>query len=474
MKQKFAFNGRIIIVGYGSVGRCTLAMLTETIDIPLSNIRIIDGEDQSSLIQTYQQKGVHYDVNPIYPHNLNDVLQKHAKAGDVLLNLSVSVSSIDLMNWCHDHQVLYLDTCIEPWEGYYDNPKFTMAERSNYHLRYSALENAKRWGKKATSALITHGANPGLISHFVKAALIEISKKKNPKFTQHPKTQSEWANLSYKLGVKVIQVAEHDTQISNHPKRPDEFVNTWSIDGFYSEGMQPAELGWGSHEKKMPKDGYKHTIGSRSAIYLGQPGLVTEVRSWTPLSGPMNGFCITHGEAISLSDYLTVKEKRKIIYRPTVYYAYHPCNDAVLSMREVAMKNWHLQKTTRLLNKEIIEGGDELGALLLGDHGGLWYGSLLNNNKARQLLDGEFSATSLQIAAPVVAGAIWLIKNPNQGLVEPEALDYQEIIDICLPYLGDVKGVWTDWTPLKGRNQLFKEENIDDQDPWQFQNFRLS
>jgi homospermidine synthase len=27
------------------------------------------------------------------------------------------------------------------------------------------------------------------------------------------------------------------------------FVNTWSVEGFVSEGLQPAELGWGTHEK---------------------------------------------------------------------------------------------------------------------------------------------------------------------------------------------------------------------------------
>ena len=56
-----------------------------------------------------------------------------------------------------------------------------------------------------------------------------------------------------KLGVKGIHVAERDTQRSKNPKPFDTFVNTWSVDGFISEGLQPAELGWGTHEKKMPE-----------------------------------------------------------------------------------------------------------------------------------------------------------------------------------------------------------------------------
>lgn len=51
------------------------------------------------------------------------------------------------------------------------------------------------------------------------------------------------------LGVNVIHCSERDTQLTNNPKRPGEFVNTWSVEGFYEEGIAPAELGWGTHEK---------------------------------------------------------------------------------------------------------------------------------------------------------------------------------------------------------------------------------
>ena len=55
-----------------------------------------------------------------------------------------------------------------------------------------------------------------------------------------------------KLGVKVIHCSERDTQISSRPKQVDEFVNTWSIEGFREEGTTTAEMGWGTHEKTCP------------------------------------------------------------------------------------------------------------------------------------------------------------------------------------------------------------------------------
>ena len=100
--------------------------------------------------------------------------------------------------------------------------------------------------------------------------------------------------LAKNLGVKVMHVAERDTQTSATPKKQREFVNTWSIDGFYSEGSQPSEIGWGTHEKHFPKNGKAHENGCKSAIYLEQPGFLTRVRSWTPLEGSYHGFAITH------------------------------------------------------------------------------------------------------------------------------------------------------------------------------------
>ncbi len=122
-----------------------------------------------------------------------------------------------------------------------------------------------------------------------------------------PRARSGASSRS-RLGVKVIHIAERDTQISNRPKQPGEFVNTWSVDGFVSEGCQPAELGWGTHERNFPRDGKRHDFGCQAAIYLTQPGAGTRVRTWTPLAGQFHGFLITHGESISIADYFTVRD----------------------------------------------------------------------------------------------------------------------------------------------------------------------
>jgi homospermidine synthase len=464
-KKYLKFAGRMVIVGFGSIGQGVLPLLLRHIDMAPSQITIVTAEERGH--DEARSLGVKFVVSPLTRDNYRAVLTPLLDKGDVLVNVSVDVSSLALVEFCFAQGTLYLDTCIEPWSGGYTDPALSPSLRSNYALRESALALRQK-SAQAPTAVLTHGANPGLVSHFVKQALLDVAGGATP-----PTDRAGWAALSARLGIKAIHIAERDTQVSTRPKRVGEFVNTWSIDGFFSEGAQPAELGWGSHEKHFPPDGARHDFGGGAAIYLNRPGASTRVRSWTPLEGPYHGFLITHNEAISIADYLTVREGGGVAYRPTVHYAYHPCDDAVLSLHELAGKNWRLQPRKRLLMEEIAPGGiDELGVLLMGNPKGVyWYGSRLTVDEARRLAPYN-NATSLQVTAPVLAGVIWALENPRRGIVEPDEMDFRRVLDICLPYLGEMAGVWGDWTPLQDRNRLFPED-IDPTDPWQFKNIRV-
>jgi homospermidine synthase len=289
-----------------------------------------------------------------------------------------------------------------------------------------------------------------------------------------PACREDWAALARKLDVKVIHIAERDTQVSERRKERGEFVNTWSINGFIGEGLQPSELGWGTHERHFPPDASRHGYGSDAAIFLHRPGAATRVRSWTPLEGPYQAFLVTHAESISIADHLTVREVNgDVCYRPTVHYAYHPCDDAVLSLHELAGKEWRAQKRERIMRDEIVSGMDELGVLLMGNKKGVyWYGSRLTIEEARKLAPYN-TATSLQVVAGILGGMVWAIRHPRSGVVEPDDLDHEEVLEVTLPYLGEMAGVWGDWTPLAGRCNLFPEDT-DPEDPWQFKNFRVT
>jgi homospermidine synthase len=463
------FSGRILIVGFGSIGQGVLPLILRHIGIARDRITIVTADEMGHA--EANEYGIRFINEPLTPENHRRVLEPLLGAGDFLLNVSVGVATAALIEYCWERGALYLDTVIEPWEGSYQDPSLPASARSNYALREAVLAMRRR-GARARTALITHGANPGLVSHFAKQALLDVAQAVGVDAAR-PASREDWARLARRLGVKVMHVAERDTQVSRLPKRPNEFVNTWSVDGFVNEGCQPAELGWGTHERHFPHDGRRHDVGCGAAIYLERPGAATEVRTWTPLAGSIHGFLVTHGESISLPDYFTVTDGDKVVYRPTVHYAYHPCDEAVLSIRELAGRNWALQDSQRIFQEDIVSGIDELGVLLCGHaRNAYWYGSRLSVGEARRLAPHN-SATSLQVTAACLAGMVWAIENPDRGLVEPEEIDYRRILELCRPYLGELVGAYTDWTPLVGRERLFAE-SLDREDPWQFRNVRVA
>ena len=467
-KKHVAFSGRLVIVGFGSIGQGVLPLLLRHLEIAPNQITIITAEPRGHVVAA--EYGLSFIETPLTQQNYRAILEPRVSRGDFLLNVSVDVSSVALVELCQNKDALYLDTCIEPWPGGYTDPSLPPAARSNYALRESALALRPRYPSGPT-AVLTHGANPGLVSHFVKQALIDLARMSGLGAAA-PKARKDWAMLAEQLGVKVIHIAERDTQVAMLPKEPGEFVNTWSIDGFVSEGSQPAELGWGTHERHFPKDGCRYDFGCGAAIYLLRPGAATRVRSWTPLEGPYHGFLITHGESISIADYLTLKEGDRVRSRPTCHYAYHPCDGAVLSLHEFAGKNWRLQPAKRLMMDEISSGTDELGVLLMGQPNGVyWFGSRLTIGEARRVAPHN-NATSLQVTAAVLAGIVWALEHPRRGIVEPEQMDFDRVLEIARPYLGEVVGIRGDWTPLHGRETLFAED-LDRDDSWQFKNFRV-
>src|SRR6202521_753914 len=470
-------DGPIVMIGFGSIGKGTLPLIERHFSYDKARLAVIDPDDADREI--LDVRGIRFIHQAVTRDNYRDLLALPLTAGrgqGFCVNLSVDTSSVAIMELCREIGAFYIDTVVEPWAGFYFDARLGPEARSNYALRETMLE-AKRRSPGGITAISCCGANPGMVSWFVKQALIDIARDLGVKGPD-PATREEWGRLAMTLGVKGIHIAERDTQRARNPKPPDVFVNTWSVEGFLSEGMQPAELGWGTHETWMPENGRRHAKGCEAAIYLLQPGANTRVRSWTPTPRAQYGFLVTHNESISIADYFTLREggkengnaNGKAIYRPTCHYAYHPCNDAVLSLHEMFGRAGAMQDEHHILDEhEIVDGIDELGVLIYGHaKNAYWYGSQLSVEETRRLAPYQ-NATGMQVTSAVLAGMVWTLENPNAGIVEADEMDFRRCLEIQMPYLGPVKGIYTDWTPLKDRPGLFPE-NLDPADPWQFRN----
>lgn len=478
------FKNKILMIGYGAVGRCALPLLIKHINVSYKNITIIDFADKREELSPWIKKGIRYFQERVTPVNIARTLSQYVSPGGLVVDLAWNIDSVSMLNWCHENKVLYVNTSVEEWDPYANIDKKTPFEKSLYYKQMEIWKLISRWNNshKATTAVLDHGANPGLISHFTKKGIIDIASrvlkdkvvsKKDEKIIEHFIKEEKFPELSMKLGIKVIHISERDTQITNKPKQVDEFVGTWSIEGLREEGISPAEIGWGTHENKLPELANVPEIGPRNQIFLSRMGMNTWVRSWVPY-GEVVGMVIRHAEAFTISDRLTMWRKGKAIYRPTVHYAYMPCNETLSSLYELRCRNYELQSRIRIMNDEIISGSDTLGALIMGHrYNSWWTGSILSIDESRKLVKHQ-NATTLQVAIGVVSGIMWAIENPDQGVLEPDELPHEYILKIAKPYLGKLISEPSDWTPFRDYQVFFKENldaYLDKKTPWAFKNF---
>ena len=476
------FNNKVLVVGYGSVSKCTLPILFKHIRIPYKNVTVMDFADKRDALKEWTDKGVNYVQQKITPANMAQEFFKYAGPGGLIIDLAWNIGCTDILTWCHDNKVLYVNTSVEEWDPYADIDKKTPLQKSLYYRQMILKDMASKWGDDATTAILDHGANPGLISHFTKRGIVDIAKKvikdkttpkKTVKLLEQYLKEDDFPRMAMELGIKAIHCSERDTQITNRPKEVDEFVGTWSVEGLREEGISPAEMGWGTHEKELPTLAHVPKYGPKNQIFLSQMGMNTWVRSWIP-DQEIVGMVIRHGEAFGISDRLTVWKGKTAVYRPTVHYAYMPCHETISSLHELRARNYDLQPRWRIMNDEITSGDDILGALLMGHkYNSWWTGSILSIEESRRLVPHQ-NATTLQVAIGILSAIMWMIENPKKGVRLPDDIPYRYVLDIAEPYLGKFVSQAYDWTPLSNYRIFFKENKatkLDTKNIWCFQNF---
>lgn len=471
--QKISFSGRLVVIGCGGVAQCTIPVLLKHIDMPREKITVIDMIDMRHSIQSALDAGVNFVQEKITQEKMGEQLGTYLSEGDILLDLAWNIDCCEILQWCHDHDVRYINTSVEVWDPYTDADKKTPQERTLYPRHMAIRKMIGSWATKGPTAIIEHGANPGLVSHFTKKALVDIATKFLKDKPDDPRRSSiereldthTFNRLAHTLGVRVIHVSEIDTQMSKIKHNPNVFANTWSVEGFREEGIAPAEMGWGTHEKTLPENARDHSHGPQNQICLDSFGIDTYVRSRVP-SREITGMVVRHGESFTISDYLTVWDKNAAVYRPTVHYAYCPCKEAWACLADMRDRGYQLQEMWRIMDDDILPHGvDELGVLLMGhDYESWWTGSVLSIDETRKLVPHQ-NATTLQVAASILSALHWMMKNPNEGVLVPDQLPFEEILDIAKPYLGTILSEPIKWTPTG------KAATGDD--TWQFNNFLL-
>ncbi|MEY3103797.1 MAG: hypothetical protein RL256_819, partial [Actinomycetota bacterium] len=201
------FTNKVLILGAGSVSQSVLPLLIEHL-VDAKQITIMDQRDNRSRVQSALNQGATYVQDQITRGNLDAQLSKYLKAGDFLLDLAWNIDANTILQWCHDHGVLYLNTSIEEWDPYEGGSNKHPLERTLYYRHMRMRDMKSRWTKTGATAIVEHGANPGLVSHLVKKSLVDIATRalkdgKAGSEVEGALVNENYQSLAHALNVKV-------------------------------------------------------------------------------------------------------------------------------------------------------------------------------------------------------------------------------------------------------------------------------
>src|SRR5262245_54002955 len=132
-------SGPIVMIGFGSIGKGTLPLIERHFDYDKSRFVIIDPHEDGELAKKH---GVRFIKQGVTRDNYRELLVPLLTEGGgqgFCVNLSVDTSSLAIMELAREVGALYVDTVVEPWPGFYYDPKLPQEKRTNYALRETVL-----------------------------------------------------------------------------------------------------------------------------------------------------------------------------------------------------------------------------------------------------------------------------------------------------------------------------------------------
>ena len=381
--------------------------------------------------------------------NMKKILSPQISSGMFVIDVSVNVDCIPIMQICKEKQAKYINTSLEDWTEEGDESTFDVDNKKEMHARvlFYRMNKVKKLMQDADATILTDcGANPGLVSSFVKMALKTVAKKYDDKLALRWIKQGKFNKAALLMGLQVIHISELDTQKASIRLEKDTFYNTWSCVGFTAEALDPVSIGYGSHETNIKRQWIKPTDAKDPVVrFMDKRGCDVIRKTYVPdHSGEIHsieGFVIPHGESYTICKALQYKT-----YRPSVYYVYGCNPPAVESIHRLKENNYKPLANNHVLSLDEIKPNfayDSVGVLLFFSGDGTipkvahWYGSSLSKVDVINLGFQHSGPTTVQVATSILSAIKWIKHNHNkESLITPEDLNYEYILENSKKYLG--------------------------------------
>ena len=456
----------IIFIGCGGVGGAILELFL------LSNIGknriqkfqkiiIIDPIEKHFDLTDNINKKYNIEVKRIFveltENNYLNYLNKYTKTGDLIIDVSYNVYFKPLIEFCLQEGIHYVNTSMERWKVEDEDKLDNVCHRSLFTAHNMALElhdKYKKMNKLRSTLLVLHGMNPGLISHFTFKGIMNIAKDYlSNKEIKKAYDNNDYAKLAYLLKIRTIHCSERDTQIlntnmnTNTNTNKSVFYNTWSPYAFYAEGVDPVQLGHRQDDKILEDKIYGCSNTNQKILNIR--GIDLLMYSFVPIikheyatgvnlvdskslcnnrhlydkgyldnfndrNGHIVGMAVSHSENDTINRALTLyDDKGNIVYCPSNYYVYSPCEKAWQSINNVRLSDYKMLKNQMVMTGDnIMTGDDAVGSLIIFEENNVfksyWIGTILHVNEIRRKGIKYSNTTTIQVGISILSALDWL------------------------------------------------------------------
>ncbi len=455
------FEGRIVQFGFGAVGKSFYEKLPREIKFNENNYYVIT-MDQTEFDAYVNLGGIvsNFLVKEVTRENFAEVFEPYLSSGDLLIDFADSVGTRDFCAWCAERNVMYINTGETDWPDHWYSIFEENELKNALKEQYAGSSTFNRY-----PIVLQHGNNPGLVSHFVKAAIeyIVTTQFKKDKRLKKLVKEGRFNEAAQALGVKMIHVNDIDLQEVKDNYNDNLLFSTWCTDSFWFEMLSEATINIGTHEKIDFQEECNFVNAEKGYLEFKKLAADRKCRTYYP-GGEFEGFLVPHEETITIAKGLEVRENDRVVYRPTVMFLYSPCvyarryfqgakvneypesdpnkpQDCENVDGKTIIRGYVYPENFEIVYQEKIAAGTEyVGVLLMGDKfDPVWVGnrvesSFLYKNKKDSYWQ---TPTITPVAMSALAAVCWMLRNKEKGgMYFPDDIaDYKFIIKTAEKYI---------------------------------------
>lgn len=483
------FDGRIVQFGFGAVGKSFYEKVTKEIKFDENKYFVITMDkfefdayiNLGGMVSNFIEKEVTKD-------NFAEVFGEYLDSGDLLIDFADTVGTKDICEWCANRNIMYINTGEADWPDHW----YCIFEE-NQAKRAIKERHEKSATTNQYPIVLQHGNNPGLVSHFVKAAIEYIvnSQFKKDKQLKELVKCGKFNEAAKVLGIRMIHVNDIDLQEVKGEYSDNILFSTWCTDSFWFEMLSEATVNIGTHEQIDFEKECNFVDSEKGFLEFKKLAADKKCRTYYP-GGEFEGYLVPHEETITIAKSLEVTENEEVTYRPTVMFIYSPCVYATNYFRNAKVNDYPEPDVSKPLDCEnnsgqtiirgyiypnnfeivyqekIAAGTEYVGVLLMGDNfEPVWVGnrveaSFLYKNKKNSYWQ---TPTITPVAMSALAAVCWMLKNKdNGGIYFPDDIpDYKSIIKMAEKYISKTiyktlpKNVVADTLKINLKNMQMKD-----------------